>query len=345
MLCMDLEVVLKKNLLLEWGNKKLSESPHFLIKRLVIRDFLSVEVSSNPNQLAIKFKWSLQHLPFVKGISNINLRIEEGEIPQVSWKWNHFIVKGWKIFLNQIINEKIRVLNLQYPNIWTKLDGLVFHIGPIQVHKDSILVGLMVDGRVGVELYPDLIPILHHNKVEIHLFDQPQLTSGQVLVECSIFNEALRKLSKKINIEDSTYLGISLGLVLLKLEEGQIHIITQIKHPFRGYMKTSCGIVLEANSGKLLLKDVNSKLETNNFLAHMAHLSFKKSLHQLIVNRLEQLVNSKIKEDITQLLMKIGNLKDLSIHYQSVKIEKSTLTLTIKLRGGLVLYPSLLNKG
>lgn len=332
---MDLKVFLNKNQLLKRLNEKLSESPHPILKRIMVHDLLSVQEISNAAQLVIKVKWSFLLLPMVKRISNIKMNLEEGDIPRVFWKFNRLTIKGWKTILNDLINKEIKKISFQYPDIWHNLNGLKIGITQIRVHEESLVIPLLVCGKVELEFYPDCIPISRPNQVEFQFLNQSYNSISPVAADLLINNNTLRFISQKINIGQSSYLGFSLGLVLLKLEEGELHIITQIKHPFKGYVKTSCGMVLEANSGTLLLKDMRSKLESNNILAQMGHMSFKKSLHQLLVNRLEEIINLKIKEEVIQQTKKFGQLTAVTIRYQQVKIIDNVLNLTVNLRGKL----------
>lgn len=336
---MDLEVFLNKNQLLKGLNEKISETLHPILKRILVHDLLSVQEISNAAHLVIKVKWSFLLLPMVKRIANIKMNLEEGDIPRVFWKFNRLTIKGWKTILKDLINKEIKKISFQYPDIWPNLNGLKIGIAQIQVLEKSLVIPLLVSGKVEIEFFPDCIPISRPNQVEFQFLDQSNNSISPLAVDLLINNNTLRFISQKINIGQSSYLGFSLGLVLLKLEEGELHIITQIKQPFKGYVKTSCGMVLEASSGTLLLKDMRSRLESNNILAQMGHLSFKKSLHQLLINRLEEMINLKIKEEVIQQMKKFGQLKDIVIQYQQVKIVDKVLNLAVNFDGKITRYP------
>lgn len=336
---MDLEVFLNKNQFLERVNKNLSVSPHLILKRIRLNDLLSVRAISNTAQLVIKVKWSFLLLPFVKGISIVKISLENGDIPKVFWKGKQVKIKGWTTIFNDLIDNVIKKISYQYPNIWPKLNDLKIGIAPIQVHKESLVVPLEVCGMVELEFNPDGIPISPPNKVEFQILNPSCNSFGPIIIDLIINNNTLRVISQKIRLDQTTYLGFSLGVVLLKLEEGELHIITQIKQPFKGYVKTSCGMVLEANSGKLILKDVRSRLESNNILAQMGHLSFKKSLNQLLVIRLEEIINLKIKEEVIHQMKKFGQLTGVTFRYQKVKILENVLNLEVSFEGKITLYP------
>jgi hypothetical protein len=339
---MHLEVFLKKNQLLALANKKLSESPNVFLRWMVITELVAVDMNSN-SLIRIEVRWSIRHVPFAKGISNFKIILKEGVTPNIEWKMSQLIIKGWKTILNDLITRQWDTSNLKNLNVWPGLARFKLNLVKIEHQKETIGLTLLASGVLRLEIEPEMVPIFQSNEVDFQILNLKDGPTSPFTINLNLFNNVFRKLSREISIENSSYLGISLGKVLLKFERGQMHLITQIIHPFNGFVKTSCGLVLEGETGKLILSDVESRLETNNFLAQMAHLGFKKSFHQLMVNRLEQLINLKLKKEGLKQLGRIGALKNVKMRYKKVEIENNILKLTIDIKGGVAFFPSLLN--
>ena len=341
---MDVDVFLDKNQLLSFVNEKLLESSFLLGRWLVVNDFISVQSAPQPFQLVVGIKWNLHYLPFVKRISNIKLILEEGKIPKFFRKGNQIIIQGWKSILNDFICKYIKSLNLKDLDVWPDLNEVEIYIRQVQTQNNSLRITLIISGHLAIELHPDYIPLIHSNGVKFDFASQSKKCTPHLNISLNVFNGALRKLSKQIPFEKIEYMGFVFGKVLLKLKKRQLHIITQIKHPFKGYTETSCGIVLDKKTERLNLIDVESKLESNNILAHMAHLGFKRSIHLIIINQLEMIINHKIKEAIIQQLSKVRPLNGVTLDYNQLQIEDDLLGLNIRLNGKITVNPDLFVK-
>lgn len=340
---MDLEVFLNKSQLLELANKKISKSDYFFPKWLVIKDLLTIYLVPQTNQFILKIKWHIQGFPIIRGISIIKLSLDEGEPLKVFRKRNHFTIKGWESILNGMMTRQLKLL--RSIDVWANLHHLKFSLVEIGLHQSSLRLVLIVSGQASLEIKPETVPVYYQNKAKLILSNLNEAVLAPFVIQLTIFNSTLSVWSKEIPVEKSNYNGFGLGKVLLKLNEGKLHIITQIEYPFNGYMKTSCGIILDKNSGKLLLSDVKSRLESNNILAHIAHLSFKNSLHQIISNRLEEVINLKIKQKAINQIEKMVQLDNFVADYDSLKIEDNVLNVTIKLHGKMSIQePSLFYK-
>jgi hypothetical protein len=341
---MDVDVFLDKNQLLNLVNEKLLKSPSILGKWLVIKDFISVQTVPQPFQLGLRIKWNIRFIPFVERISNIVLILEEGLIPKVFRNGNQITIQGWKSILNDLMAKQIKSLNHLQLEVWPDLNEVGIYIRQVLFQKKTLRISLIISGHLGIELSPEFIPLIHSNGMKFHFVNQNEKYSSLLKINLNVFNSALRNLSKQIPSDISDYMGFAFGKILLKLKKGQLHIITQIKHPFTGYAKTICGIILDEKTGRLKLIDVNSELESNNILAHLAHLGFKKSLHLIIINRLEMIMNLKIKETIIKQMKRIGQLNKVKIDYNLIEIEENVLKLTLNFNGEMKVHPKLFEK-